>query len=455
MTHAADLSALGADDDDARTTFLVDTLVEAFSDLMAASPAAFRSKFRKMAGDPFAFYRGSACLFYADVVRLPDPWADERTSRIWIQGDLHAENFGTYMDSDGALVFALNDFDEAYLGAFTWDLRRLVASVALLGWRKAFSDETVSELVTTYVRAYLAALRSFRGNAGELSHALRRSGTDGAVRAALQRSRESSREALLARVTEIEGDDRVFRPGSGVRRLDDGERAEVVEAFRRYLDTIPADKRLSDVAYEVVDVVGRSGFGIGSAGLPAYNVLVEGFNEALDNDVVISMKQAVVAAPSRVVTDERIASAFVHHGQRTALSQRALQAHADRLLGWTELRGVGYVVSELSPYEADLEWDDVTEPDDVAGVLAYLGNATARAHCVADRDAEAGVNGDGDLVGFQVEDAVLEVVSGREDEFVADLVGFAHAYAQTVREDHRRFVEAFRSDRIPGVSGTA
>ena len=28
-----------------------------------------------------------------------DAWADDRTSRVWIHGDLHAENFGTYMNS--------------------------------------------------------------------------------------------------------------------------------------------------------------------------------------------------------------------------------------------------------------------------------------------------------------------------------------------------------------------
>jgi len=74
----------------------IDVLVDTFSELMNADPEAFRQKFRKMAAGPFAFYRGSACLFYADMDRAEDRWADERTSRVWIQGDLHAENFGTY-----------------------------------------------------------------------------------------------------------------------------------------------------------------------------------------------------------------------------------------------------------------------------------------------------------------------------------------------------------------------
>jgi uncharacterized protein (DUF2252 family) len=84
-----------------RQEMIADTLVEAFEALMEADPHAFRTKFRKMAADPFAFYRGSACLFYADMKDMEDPWADDRTSRVWIHGDLHAENFGTYMSSAG------------------------------------------------------------------------------------------------------------------------------------------------------------------------------------------------------------------------------------------------------------------------------------------------------------------------------------------------------------------
>jgi uncharacterized protein (DUF2252 family) len=447
MTELA--AALGADDHQGRTTAIVDTLTEAFADLMAASPTAFRAKFRKMAADPFAFYRGSACLFYADMAALDDPWADARTSRVWIHGDLHAENFGTYMDSDGVLVFDVNDFDEAYLGSFTWDLRRLIASVALLGWRKAFGDDTIDDLAARYVRAYLAAVRAFTHGDTEKRVSLRRDNTDGPVLESLLRARGRSRVSLLDGVTELEGRERIFRSGTGVRRLDDAERAEVVAAYERYLATIPAGKRLPPAAYTVLDVVGRSGFGIGSAGLPAYNLLIEGFNEALDNDVVLSMKQAVRAAPSRVVDDERLRTAFTDHGHRTAVSQRALQSHSDRLLGHTQIDGVGYVVSELSPYVTDLEWDDVVEPDDVASVLVHLGWATAKAHCVSDADAEH------DLVPFQVEEAIMAVVGGQEDAFVADLVAFARTYAEVVRADHARFVDAFRSDLIPGVRGTA
>jgi uncharacterized protein (DUF2252 family) len=431
-----------------RSAFIVDTLVGAFADLMAADPAAFRTKFRKMAADPFAFYRGSACLFYADVAQRDDPFVDERTSRVWIQGDLHAENFGTYLDGDGKLIFDVNDFDEAYVGHFTWDVLRFAASMGLLGWRKAVSDADITALVRRYVGAYVQQVHRFVERDDDRSFSLRLSTTEGPVHQVLQLARLRTRVRLLDGITETVGFDRRLRDGPGLRRLEDGERTAVIEAFERYLDSIPQAKKFHGVTYTIKDVAGRSGFGIGSAGLPAYTVLIEGFNEALDNDVVLSMKQGNVAAPSRVVTDEAIARSFRHHGHRTAVSQRALQAHADPLLGWTDLDGVGFVVSEVSPYQADLDWSELTEPVEIAPVVDYLGRATAKVHSVADSDA------DDSIVPFQTEDAIGAVLKGREEPFADWVVEFAHEYAAQVRTDHALFVDAFRNGSVPGVSSS-
>ncbi|HZG91170.1 MAG TPA: DUF2252 domain-containing protein [Pseudonocardia sp.] len=431
-----------------RSATIVDTLVAAFADLMAADPAAFRTKFRKMAADPFAFYRGSACLFYADVAQRDDPWVDERTSRVWIQGDLHAENFGTYMDGGGALIFDVNDFDEAYVGHFTWDITRFAASLALLGWSKAISDDDIGALVRRYVRAYVGQVHRFVERDDDRSFSLRLGTTDGALHQVLQMARLSTRVGLLDRITETEGFERRLREVPGLRRLADGERTAVLEAFERYLGTIPEGKRYRGVTYGVKDIAGRSGFGIGSAGLPAYNVLIEGVNEALDNDVVLSMKQGNVAAPSRVVTDPAIAGSFHHHGHRTAISQRALQAHADPLLGWTDLDGVGFVVSEVSPYQADLDWRELTEPSEIGPVVDYLGRATAKVHSVADSEA------DHSIVPFQSEDAIARSIGDRDEAFADWVVEFAHAYAARVRADHALFVDAFRGGAIPGVAAS-
>ncbi len=435
-----------------RQQLIVDVLDDAFADLMRADPHAFRSKFRKMAADPFAFYRGSACLFYADMTTAEDTWADERTSRVWIHGDLHAENFGTYMNSHGRLVFDVNDFDEAYVGHFSWDLRRFVASLALMAWQKALPDDTVRNLVGRYLRAYLAQVTHYVDVTDDEDFALHLENTDGPVRDVLTDARMASRVALLDGMTRFESNVRVFSEGGTVRRLGKAERRKVERAFEDYLDTIPASKKFDRALfYEVRDIVGKSGFGIGSAGLPAYNVLVEGYSQGLDNDVVLSMKQANVPAVSRFMAPAArhdIEKYFDHEGHRTVVSQRALQVHTDPLLGYTSLDGIGYVVSEISPYEFDLDWAEINEPDEMASVVQSLGRATAKVHCASDEDS------DQDLVKFQTEEAICAVVEGRRKQFVADLTDFAVDYAARTRSDHALFVDAFREGRIGGVSAT-
>jgi uncharacterized protein (DUF2252 family) len=439
--------------DQTRTDTIIEVLGEAFAPLMEADPPAFRAKYRTMASDPHSFYRGTACLFYRDVVQDgdDDPFATGDAARIWVHGDLHVENFGTYLNSDGRLVFDVNDFDEAYLGRFTWDLMRFAASLHLVGWQKALPDEVVAGLVERYLRAYLDQVERYVAtddDTGEFE--LHLDNTEGPIRAALVTARRRRRADLLdGNTREVEGTRRFRDDDPSLRRLEDGERDAVVVAYDRYLETIPAHRR-SDRAlyYDLRDVAGKSGFGIGSAGLPAYNLLIEGHSQALDNDVLLSMKQANVPAISRYVDTSAVEAYFEHEGHRTAVSQRALQVHTDPLLGHTSVGGVGYVVSEVSPYEVDLDWTHLTEPDDIEQVVGLLGRATAKIHCASDEDS------DQHLVDFQVESAITDAVAGREDELVAWLGEFGREYAARVREDHVTFVDAFREGLV-GVDATA
>jgi uncharacterized protein (DUF2252 family) len=433
-----------------RTAVIVDVLRDAFAPLMRADPAAFRAKYRKMARDPHAFYRGSACLFYNDVtdeVGGSDDWADHGAERIWIHGDLHVENFGTYLNSDGRLVFDVNDFDEAYLGRYTWDLQRFAASLALVGWQKALPEDAIRTLVARYARSYLAQVSHYV-DSDEDDYAIRLDNAQGPVLTALVEARSMRRADLLDGITAMKDGRRRFTEDGTTRRLKRTERAEVVAAFRGYLDTIPQSKRFDrELFYELRDVVGKSGFGIGSAGLPAYNVLVEGYSQALDNDVVLSMKQANIPALSRFVDTSEVDAYFEHEGHRTVVSQRALQVHTDPLLGYTSIGGTGYVVSEVSPYEVDLDWDEINEPDDMRAVVDLLGRATAKIHCASDEDSHQ------DLVDFQVEEAIAQSLHGRRNEFVTWLCDWGIDYAVRVREDHALFVDAFREGQV-GIAAT-
>ncbi len=435
-------------DEPQRSSLIVDVLVREFGDLMALEPAAFRRKFRKMAASPFAFYRGSAALFYADMTGAyaDERFLDGRTSRVWIHGDLHAENFGTYMNSSGQLVFNVNDFDEAYVGPFSWDLKRFSASIALISYAKALSDQAITDLVSGFAATYLAELGAIAAGGDDALGSITLDNAAGVLRTVLQQARLNTRVDLLAQQTTVDHYERRFSLGEGVFEVDGDDRSRVGAAFGAYLETLPeAMAALRPVAVNIKDVVLRKGVGIGSAGLPSYNLLLEGHTQALENDVVIYMKQAQVPAVARHIDDGRVRGYFRHQGHRTAESQRALQAHADPWLGFTELDGVGQLVAEVSPYAADLDWADVNEPEELAEVVGDLGRAVARMHSVADDESSH------DLVDFSTEEAIVAAVDRDRTGFVEHLVDFAHAYGVQVREDHQRFVDLFRNGKLPGI----
>ncbi|MFI5525997.1 DUF2252 domain-containing protein [Streptomyces platensis] len=430
----------------------------AFGELLAADPAAFRVKFRKMAASAFAFYRGTACLFYRDMEAFAaqdgdgkdsGPYLDERTARVWIHGDLHAENFGTYMDATGRLIFNVNDFDEAYVGPFTWDLKRFAASVALIGYAKALSDKQITDLVRTYAAAYRERIHALASGTKSSDQdelpPFTLDTAEGPLLDALRDARSLTRFGLLDSMTEIRDFERRFAAGGGSVELDAATRYKVLAAFDGYLETLPESSLDRPDSYRVKDVVGRRGIGIGSAGLPSYNILLEGNSDALENDVVIYMKQAQTPAVSRHITDPAVRGYFQHEGHRTVISQRALQDHADPWLGWTELDGAGQLVAEISPYAVDLDWSDIDDPEEIAAVVADLGRATATMHAAA--DDESGHS----LVPFSTERAIDAAIAADEEGFAALLVDFAHSYGARARSDHQIFVDLFRNGRIPGL----
>lgn len=88
-----------------------------------------RLKHRNMAGGLFPFLRAT---FYRWMQIWPEVCPDlAKAPRLLAVGDLHVENFGTWRDVEGRLVWGVNDFDEAAVFPYTLDLVRLATSSAL------------------------------------------------------------------------------------------------------------------------------------------------------------------------------------------------------------------------------------------------------------------------------------------------------------------------------------
>jgi hypothetical protein len=83
-------------------------------------------KHKQMRADPFLFFRAT---FYRWAQVWPKLCPELARGPVVISvGDLHLENFGTWRDSEGRLVWGVNDFDEAYPLPFANDLVRLAVS---------------------------------------------------------------------------------------------------------------------------------------------------------------------------------------------------------------------------------------------------------------------------------------------------------------------------------------
>jgi len=72
-------------------------------------------------------------------------------------GDLHVDNFGTWRDTEGRLIWGINDVDEACELPYTNDLVRLATS-AILAKRHGHFKLTVRELADAILDGYAGAL---------------------------------------------------------------------------------------------------------------------------------------------------------------------------------------------------------------------------------------------------------------------------------------------------------
>src|SRR5436853_799355 len=96
-------------------------------------------KHRAMSAGVFPFLRAT---FYRWAARWGSLAGDvARAPTVLAVGDLHVENFGTWRDAEGRLVWGVNDFDEAWPLPYTSDLVRLAASALLAAKEEHLSLE--------------------------------------------------------------------------------------------------------------------------------------------------------------------------------------------------------------------------------------------------------------------------------------------------------------------------
>jgi len=116
------------------------------------------TKHQAMRTGPFPFLR-------ATYYRWAQIWAEvcgpaAKAPRVLAVGDLHVENFGTWRDIEGRLIWGINDFDEVWRMPYTNDLIRLATS-ALLAQMTCDVKAGMTAILEGYREALKAGGRPF------------------------------------------------------------------------------------------------------------------------------------------------------------------------------------------------------------------------------------------------------------------------------------------------------
>ncbi len=114
-------------------------------------------KHQHMAESPFAFFRATFYRWLQQWHKHCDDIAS--APKVLAVGDLHIENFGTWRDEEGRLIWGVNDLDEAWPGPYTLDLVRLTTSayLAIHGEHLSLTRREAAEAIEEGYRDALTA----------------------------------------------------------------------------------------------------------------------------------------------------------------------------------------------------------------------------------------------------------------------------------------------------------
>lgn len=390
-------------------------------------------RYGRMAASPFAFFRGAAAVMARDLARTP-------VSGINVQacGDAHVDNFGVYASPERQLVFDINDFDETLPAPWEYDIKRMAVSVLLAARDQQWGDEAGMESVRIAVHRYCSMLHRLSQMTtldvhyayAESSQLIEESEDPefaDAMRGIVKKARRRTHlQAFRKEVTKRDGQLRFSEDPPLLVRLPDEEIEHFHTLFNRYRETLQTERRHVLEKYRFRDAA-RKVVGVGSVGLRAYVILLQGHGDP--DPLLVQVKQAV----SSVLTPYIGRSGYERHGQRVVVGQRLMQAISDPFLGWAPFADRDYYVRQLRDMKGQ------TGPADSASIfrasMSLCGETLARAHARS------------------VDPALLRGYLGRKGgPFVDSIVAFARVYADQSERDYESLVRAIRDGDVPAAS---
>lgn len=411
----------------ARREHVRSTLREDHADRIEQQSRGARVKFDELTGSLFKFFRGTALLFYRDMVGQ-----DAHMPTVMALGDVHPENFGVMPDMNGAPIFGVNDFDEAIYAPFTWDLKRgavgfwiAAEEVAGLGRKKR------RKIVSAFVDGYLEAMRKYADHATEKNDSYRIDNSPAVIRRLFEEAWEE-RDAWL-REDYLDASGRGFRATEELQPI-----SSEIDTFQKAVDdlarhrNLEADGRVG--ALRVKDVCVRHGQGTASLGLPRYYVLIEGPSRDATDDLIIEFKRARRSALEGLTPPSDFHAG--DKGERISHGQAVQLAHGDRFYGAVTIDGKSFMSRERAPFRDDIDLDELSKAT-WKRYARVCGAVLAQAHALSDELGQ---------IDYDVEPSIVSAATPH-GLFTADIVRFAAEAADRLAVDHA----LFREDHAEGA----
>ena len=377
-------------------------------------------KYCKMGDSAFPFYRATNYLFWNDFSK------DERLqqfgnkkTKTWILGDLHVDNFGTFDNSEGDIVFNMNDFDESVIADYQYDVWRMAASMILVARNsglETFSKDTEKQekIIDAFSESYLDKIASYLGNDKEVKtdFTLDKLGFDFSDLLEKNRAKNKQKKArnkMLGKWTNEEGNKLANQDQIAKKKL-----APIDSELYQEIETAILD--YSKDKFKVKDIAKRLRAGLGSLGTSRYYVLIEGKTDEASDDRILDVKRQ-----SKPTAYDFLSSAwkndynnlFANDAERQAIAYKALINDADPYLGWIELSDGFYSIRERSPYKDGILAANLNQDQAFTNMAKLWGEILATDHARADKDY------DSDLIAYSFEKQVDKLTDGHHKEFRA------------------------------------
>lgn len=406
-----------------------------------------QGKYCRMAESAFTFYRGSNHLFWQDFSNDPrlNQFSSSRTV-TWLQGDLHANNYGAFDDDKGTVVYELNDFDESVLANYQYDIWRMATSILLIARENdGFSNSDQEIFVDAFTENYLDTIADVRGNSSETSITLNASNTYGLLDDFLRDVEQSqSRVKMLDQWTNLSSSSRIFDlTDERLSAISSTTRNAIINQMSHYGNTLSGALSYNTSYFRVKDIAQRKLAGIGSFGTPRFYVLIEGPTNSASDDRILDVKLQRSPTPYRFLGtsfQSQYNSQFINHASRHAIAFNALTRRTDDHVGWMSFNGGAYSVRERTAFRETFDTSDLTSQTRMINLAEQWGAALAYAHARSDRDGNA------NFINYSFDTEVDNLTDGSHSEFRALVRSIAFNYAELVASDYATFLSVFPSN---------